>query len=32
MSVYERAGFRYLDSPLGDAEHFRCKIWMLKDL
>jgi putative acetyltransferase len=32
MSVYERAGFRYLDSPLGDTGHFGCNIWMLKDL
>ena len=32
MSVYERAGFRYLDAPLGDTGHFGCEVWMLKDL
>jgi putative acetyltransferase len=32
MSVYERAGFRYLDAPLGDTGHFGCDVWMLKDL
>src|SRR5450432_1876446 len=32
MSVYERAGFRYLDGPLGDTGHFGCDVWMLKDL
>jgi putative acetyltransferase len=32
MSVYERAGFRYLDSPLGNTGHFGCDVWMLKDL
>jgi putative acetyltransferase len=32
MSVYEQAGFRYLDAPLGNTGHFGCDIWMLKDL
>lgn len=32
MSVYERAGFHYLDGPLGDTGHFGCAIWMLKEL
>jgi putative acetyltransferase len=32
MSVYERAGFRYLDAPMGNTGHFGCEVWMLKDL
>jgi putative acetyltransferase len=32
MSVYERAGFRYLDAPMGNTGHFGCEVWMLKQL
>jgi putative acetyltransferase len=32
ISLYERAGFKYIDSPLGNSGHFGCHIWMLKDL
>lgn len=32
LSLYERAGFRYLPSAMGNSGHFGCNIWMLKDL
>jgi putative acetyltransferase len=32
LSLYERAGFRYIPGPLGCSGHFGCNIWMLKDL
>lgn len=32
ISIYERAGFKFLKGPLGESGHFGCNIWMLKDL
>ena len=32
LSLYERAGFKYISGPLGCSGHFGCNIWMLKDL
>ncbi|HNX78548.1 MAG TPA: GNAT family N-acetyltransferase [Prolixibacteraceae bacterium] len=32
VGMYEKAGFRYLDKPLGNSGHFACNIWMLKEL
>ncbi len=32
LSLYERAGFKYIPGPLGCSGHFGCNIWMLKDL
>jgi putative acetyltransferase len=32
VGMYEKAGFRYLDVPLGNSGHFACNIWMLKEL
>ena len=32
ISLYERAGFRFMDGPMGKSGHFGCNIWMLKDL
>jgi putative acetyltransferase len=32
ISLYEKAGFRYIPCPLGNSGHFGCTIWMLKDL
>jgi putative acetyltransferase len=32
ISLYERAGFRFIDYKMGDSGHFGCNIWMLKDL
>ena len=31
VGMYEKAGFRYLDGPLGNSGHFACNIWMLKE-
>jgi putative acetyltransferase len=30
--LYEKAGFRMIDGPLGNSGHFGCPIWMLKNL
>jgi putative acetyltransferase len=32
IHLYEKAGFRRLNQPLGNNGHFGCDIWMLKDL
>lgn len=32
ISLYERAGFKFITGPLGLSGHFGCNIWMLKDL
>jgi putative acetyltransferase len=32
ISLYERAGFKFINGPLGNSGHFGCNIWMLKDL
>jgi len=32
LSLYERAGFKYITGPMGNSGHFGCNIWMLKDL
>lgn len=32
ISLYEKAGFRFINGPLGNSGHFGCNIWMLKDL
>ena len=32
VGMYEKAGFRYLNGPLGNSGHFACNIWMLKEL
>jgi putative acetyltransferase len=32
ISLYERAGFKFISDPLGNSGHFGCNIWMLKDL
>lgn len=32
ISLYEKAGFRFIPGPLGNSGHFGCDIWMLKDL
>lgn len=32
LKVYERAGFQYLDGPLGESGHFGCDLWMIKEL
>jgi putative acetyltransferase len=32
ISLYDRAGFKRISTPLGNSGHFGCDIWMLKDL
>ena len=32
ISIYERAGFKSINRPLGNSGHFGCNIWMLKEL
>ena len=32
LSLYERAGFKYIPAALGNSGHFGCNIWMLKEL
>lgn len=30
--LYKKAGFKSLESPLGDTGHYSCTMWMLKTL
>jgi len=32
ISMYEKAGFSYLEQPLGNSGHFACTVWMVKPL
>ncbi|HEY9362063.1 MAG TPA: GNAT family N-acetyltransferase [Chitinophagaceae bacterium] len=32
LKVYEKAGFKYLEGPLGKSGHFGCDLWMIKEL
>ncbi|MDP2889754.1 MAG: GNAT family N-acetyltransferase [Bacteroidota bacterium] len=32
VKVYEKLGFEYLSTPLGNTKHFGCGLWMLKKL
>ncbi|MGE5420018.1 MAG: GNAT family N-acetyltransferase [Chloroflexota bacterium] len=32
ISLYGKAGFRFIPAPLGNSGHFGCNIWMIKDL
>lgn len=32
VKTYEKFGFEYLCSPMGDSKHFGCGLWMLKKL
>lgn len=32
ISIYERAGFKFIPGPMGNSGHFGCDIWMVKDL
>ncbi|RNL54191.1 GNAT family N-acetyltransferase [Pedobacter jejuensis] len=29
IGMYEKAGFKKLESPLGNSGHFACNVWML---
>lgn len=32
IPLYEKMGFNYLPTPLGNAVHFGCTIWMIKEV
>lgn len=32
LYMYEKAGFKHIEGPLGSSGHFACTIWMVKDL
>ena len=32
INLYEKAGFKFIQGPMGNSGHFGCNIWMLKDL
>jgi putative acetyltransferase len=32
ISLYEKAGFKFIQGPMGNSGHFGCNIWMLKEL
>ena len=32
VSMYEKAGFRRINAPLGNSGHYACNVWMLMDL
>jgi putative acetyltransferase len=32
IGLYEKAGFRLIEGPMGNSGHFGCNIWMLKDI
>jgi len=32
VSMYEKAGFKFIPGAMGNSGHFGCDIWMVKDL
>ena len=32
IGLYEKAGFSFLDGPMGQSGHFGCDLWMIKHL
>lgn len=32
INMYERAGYKHLEEPLGNTGHHSCGVWMIKDL
>ncbi|MFN0256972.1 GNAT family N-acetyltransferase [Pedobacter ureilyticus] len=32
VGMYEKAGFRKLDGPMGNSGHYACTVWMILDL
>ena len=32
QKLYKKAGFYYLDKPIGNTGHTSCPVWMMKDL
>jgi putative acetyltransferase len=32
IGLYEKAGFRLIEGPMGSSGHFGCDVWMIKDM
>ncbi len=32
VKLYNKAGFKFLDKPLGSTGHYSCQSWMIKEL
>lgn len=32
QKLYKKAGFEYIDAPMGNTGHVSCPVWMLKEL
>lgn len=32
QKLYQKAGFEYIDAPMGDTGHYSCPVWMLKSI
>ncbi|TDD78869.1 GNAT family N-acetyltransferase [Flavobacterium caseinilyticum] len=32
QKLYKKAGFNYIDAPMGSTGHVSCPVWMLKEL
>jgi len=32
IHIYEKNGFKHLESHIGDTGHYSCSVWMLKEL
>ena len=32
ITLYEKAGFRFIEGPMGKSGHFGCNIWMIREL
>ncbi len=32
IAIYEKNGFKRLESPMGNTGHYSCGVWMIKDL
>ena len=32
QKLYKKAGFEYIDAPMGSTGHVSCPVWMLKEL
>ena len=32
QKLYKKAGFEYIDAPIGNTGHYSCPVWMIKQL
>lgn len=32
QKLYQKTGFHYLETPMGNTGHYACPVWMLKEL